>query len=53
MFIQTLHSSQPAGRIGYFENLFSCFAKSPVQFVFQNYEILHSGRGLYDKNSAS
>ena len=29
MFIQTLHSSQPAGRIGSFGNFFSGFAKSP------------------------
>ena len=57
MFIQTLHSSQPAGRIGDFGNFFSGFAKSLniewVQFVFQNCEILRSVRGLHDKNSAS
>ena len=28
MFIQTLHSSQPAGRIGDFGNFFSGFAKN-------------------------
>ena len=32
MFIRTLHSSQPAGRIGYFGNFFSGFAKSPRVF---------------------
>ena len=62
MFIQTLHSSQSAGRLGYFGNFYlavsleahACFDIEWVQFVFQNYETLHSGRGLYGmKNSAS
>ena len=47
-----------AGRIGDFGNFLNGFAKSPqlivlnidwVQFVLKNCEILHSVRGLYDK----
>ena len=54
---------EPAGRVGDFGNFLNGFVKSPrvsrkvlniewVQFVMQNCEILHSVRGLYDKNSA-
>ena len=41
MFIQTLHSSQPASRIGDFGNFFSRFAKSPR--VFRSSWILNEG----------
>ena len=50
---------EPAGRTGDFENFFNDFAKSPRVlpwswiFVLQNWEILHSVPGLYDKTSAS
>ena len=63
LFIQTLHSLQLAGRyIGDFGNFFSGFAKSPrvlrSSWILNECniciaEILHSVRGLYDKNSAS
>ena len=51
--------------LGDFGNFFNCLAKSPrvlrsivlnierMHFVLQNCEILHSARGLYDKNSPS
>ena len=51
--------------LGDFGNFFNCLAKSPcvlrsivlnielVHLVLQNCEILHSVRGLCDKNSAS
>ena len=51
--------------LGDFGNFFNCLAKSPrvlrsivlniefLHFVLQNCEILHSARGLYDKNSPS
>ena len=53
---------EPAGRMGDFRKFLNGFDKSPrlivldiegVQFALQNCEILHSVKGLYDKNSAS
>ena len=49
---------EPAGRVGDFGNVLNGFTKSPrlivltidwVQFVLKNCEIVHSVRGLYDK----
>ena len=63
MFIQTVHSSQQAGRIGDFGKFLEVSPKAHACFDRPEYwmsaiciascEILHSVRGLYDKNSAS
>ena len=68
MFVQkhslqlALQKWEPAGRICDFGNFFKGLAKARasivlniewVQFELQNCEILHSVRGLYDKNSTS
>ena len=63
MFIQTLHSSQLAGRIGDFEIFSAVFLKAHACFdrpeywmsaiCIPNTEIRHFVQALYDKNNAS